>query len=567
MNETGTHEIPTEPREAESPPVSGLDGPRADLDATHLFELNRRLRELAQRRDDLLSLAAADLRAPTASILRQLRQLRAHPSSETARHLIDALGRQARRVAALADGLRALTTIEEGRLQLKCRPTELVSLLSRLIEQCARKDRANAVELACELPAYPVTLSADPARLQGALTALLEEAIRSTPHQGRARVRLEALPANVRITVETGGRPKSPAGVELAVCRGLAELHGGTLELVDQGDEPAAVLTLPYAPAEEPAPPPREPAKGKPRLLVVDDDPDVREALAMMLGDDYEVILARDGQEAMEAAFLTRLDVVLMDLFMPRMDGLAALEALRGDPLTEQVPVILISGRGDDLTRSRSLDLGAIDFMQKPFSGRELKARIERTLRLTRRETQLQALARTDPLTGLANLRAFRSRLADEVKRACRYRTPLACVMVDMDQLKPINDELGHGAGDIAIGSLAHVIQRELRETDFGARYGGDEFVVLLPHTSADEARVFAERVLTRLKQTSIEVSGRRLPLGASIGIAALGEELLDNPGDALVRRADEALYMAKRAGRGMVSTHPSSDAQAASPP
>src|SRR6266568_1726453 len=220
--------------------------------------------------------------------------------------------------------------------------------------------------------------------------------------------------------------------------------------------------------------------------------------------------------------------------------------ALRGDPSTEDVPVILISARGDDFTRSRSLDLGAVDFLQKPFSGRELKARIERTLRLTRRETQLQALARTDPLTGLANIRAFRARLADEVKRARRYRTSLACVMVDLDNLKPINDQLGHVAGDAAIEAVVEVIRRELRETDFAARYGGDEFVILLPHTSAGEARVLAERVQVRLRDAGPEVEGRPVPLTASFGIAAL--------------------YAAKRAGRARVVSHPTADDQPAAP-
>jgi len=302
----------------------------------------------------------------------------------------------------------------------------------------------------------------------------------------------------------------------------------------------------------------------RPRLLVTDDDPDAREALDMILSEDYEVVLAGDGQEAVSAALAARPDVVVMDLYMPRMDGLAALEALRAAPQTEDVPVIFISGRGDDLTRSRGLDRGAVDFLQKPFSARELKARIERTLRLTRRESQLQELARTDPLTGLANLRAFRARLEEEVKRARRYRTPLACVMVDMDNLKPINDQFGHQAGDAAIGAVAEVIRSELRETDFGARCGGDEFVVLLPHTTAGDARVFAERVRVRLQSTTLEEGGRRLPLGASFGVAALIDEPPGEPGEIMVRRADEALYSAKRAGRGRVAVHPTTEEAAA---
>ncbi|HUL60084.1 MAG TPA: diguanylate cyclase [Anaeromyxobacteraceae bacterium] len=291
---------------------------------------------------------------------------------------------------------------------------------------------------------------------------------------------------------------------------------------------------------------------GQPRVLVVDDEPDAREALEMLLSPEYEVLAAEDGEAGVELARTERPDVVLMDLFMPRLDGFQALERLRADPVTADIPVIFVSGRGDDAVKVRSLDLGAVDFLQKPFSERELRARVERTLRLVRSQSQLRELAQTDALTGLANLRAFRSRIEDEVKRARRYRTPLACVMADMDNLKPINDQLGHAAGDRAIAAIAAVIREELRETDFGARYGGDEFVVLLPHTTAEEGRVFAERVCARIRERVVDVAGHCFPLSASFGVSPLPEDG-ESGADALVRAADAALYAAKRAGRGRV--------------
>jgi diguanylate cyclase (GGDEF)-like protein len=288
-------------------------------------------------------------------------------------------------------------------------------------------------------------------------------------------------------------------------------------------------------------------------VLVADDEADAREALRLVLGRDYEVASVSDGQEALDAIRAEHPDVVLLDLNMPRVDGLQVLEQLRADPATAEIPVIFVSGHGDDAMKVRSLDLGAVDYLQKPFSERELRARVDRTLRLVRSQTALRELAQTDPLTGLANLRAFRARLEEEAKRARRYRTPLTCVMADMDQLKPINDELGHAAGDRAIAAVAAVIREELRETDFGARYGGDEFVILLPHTEAGEGRVFAERVLTRLRAAGLQLGGRPVTLAASCGVAALplDAELLP---EALVHAADAALYAAKRAGRGRVA-------------
>jgi diguanylate cyclase (GGDEF)-like protein len=290
---------------------------------------------------------------------------------------------------------------------------------------------------------------------------------------------------------------------------------------------------------------------------VVDDEPDAREALRDALEPEYEVLQAQDGESALDLAREEHPDVVLMDLFMPRLDGLGALERLRADAATADIPVLFVSGQSDDAIKVRSLDLGAVDYLQKPFSDPELRARVDRTLRFVRSQSALRALAQTDALTGLANLRAFRARLDEEVKRAQRYRTPLTCVMADMDELKPVNDELGHAAGDRAIAAVAAVIRDELRETDFGARYGGDEFVLLLPHTSAEEGRVLAERVCTRLRGAEVEAGGRRIPVHASFGVASLGDDDLADAADALVRAADAALYAAKRAGRGRVACAP----------
>jgi len=402
----------------------------------------------------------------------------------------------------------------------------------------------------------------------GPLVEVLLEATGLPAEEISRRVR-EALPSAVSEVVESNRRLREATHQrEALVAAAAAELRA-TAELLGTGAGPspdgqeavrlerlADDLERALRPSPEPAesPPVAHAAAGRPRLLVADDEDDARDALLMILQADYDVSAAADGETAVELARSQRPDLVLMDLFMPRLDGLQALERLRADPATADIPVIFVSGRGDDAVKARSFDLGAVDFLQKPFSDRELRARVERTLRLARSQTALRELAQTDPLTGLANLRAFRARLDEEVKRARRYRTPLTCVMADMDHLKPINDELGHAAGDRAIAGVAAVIRAELRETDFGARYGGDEFVLLLPHTTGDEGRVLAERVCARLKGTVLEISGRQVSLGASFGVACFCEDAAEQAPDALVRAADAALYRAKRAGRGRVA-------------
>ena len=289
------------------------------------------------------------------------------------------------------------------------------------------------------------------------------------------------------------------------------------------------------------------------RVLVVDDEPDTCAAVALALDPGYHVLTASDGQAALAAARTSRPDLILLDLMMPRLDGFQVLEQLRADPATREIPVLVVSARRDDADKVHGLTLGAVDYLEKPFSVLELRARVERTVRLLRSQSALREEAQTDPLTGLANLRAFRAHLERESKRARRYHTPLTCVMADLDQLKVINDELGHAAGDRAIATLAAILREELRETDLGARYGGDEFVVLLPQTEAAAGQVYAERVRTRLAETELLLGGRWGALGVSFGVAcqAPGSSALP---ESLVAAADAALYQAKRAGRGRVA-------------
>ncbi|MGC3998461.1 MAG: diguanylate cyclase [Anaeromyxobacter sp.] len=404
--------------------------------------------------------------------------------------------------------------------------------------------------------------------------APLIEALASAAGLSRAELfdRLhEILPGVLSQLVSQNERLREAAGRrEGLLLTAAAELHGAAQLLEGSADELAHAegarrlrrLALDSERAIHPgAPEPRTPARrvqgDRPRLLVADDEADARDVLAQVLHPDYEVVAAADGQEAVDLARAERPDVILLDLNMPRLDGFQALERLRADPATLDIPVIFVSARSDDAVKVRSLDLGAVDYLQKPFSERELRARVERTLRLVRSQSALRELAQTDALTGLANFRAFRARIDEEVKRARRYRTPLTCVMADMDNLKPINDGLGHAAGDRAIAAVAAVIREELRETDFGARYGGDEFVVLLPHTSGEEGRVFAERACARLKDTELEIAGRRVRLGASFGVAWLAPEAGDDAAEALMHAADAALYAAKRDGRGRVAAAP----------
>ena len=299
-------------------------------------------------------------------------------------------------------------------------------------------------------------------------------------------------------------------------------------------------------------PPAASGRRQKPLILVVEDDEDARMVLTELLRPRYDVDAVGDGETALKRAAELNPDLVLLDLFLPGMDGFGALTGLRRNSKTADTPVIFLSAQGDAETKSQGLSLGAADYLAKPFSEQELMARVDRTLKLTAQKEHFRALAQTDGLTGLPNFRSFHARLEEEVSRAHRYGHPLACAMVDLDGLKEINDKLGHAAGNRAIVALADAVREELRDTDFAARYGGDEFVVLLPQTNETQGAQFAERLRRRLVEVSQDAG---LPVRGSIGVAAVNADELDSADAAedLLRRADEALYRAKRSGRDRV--------------
>lgn len=283
----------------------------------------------------------------------------------------------------------------------------------------------------------------------------------------------------------------------------------------------------------------------KRRILIAEDDPDQGALLeALLTSEDFEVVLTGNGEELLSRAFGAPPDLILLDGQMPLLSGFDAAERLHADARTSDVPVLFLSGAKDLLIRIRGLKPDTMDFLRKPYSAPELLARIERSLSRNEARVELRAQAELDVLTGLANARALDRGLAVERSRISRYGATSAVVMMDVDKLKIINDRYGHVVGSRVLQAIGQLLRITIRETDLAARYGGDEFVVILPHTTAAEGGAFAERFLSRLR----ELRPQGLEVSMSVGVACLVASQAGTE-DALLAQADAAAYRAKRAG------------------
>jgi diguanylate cyclase (GGDEF)-like protein len=296
-----------------------------------------------------------------------------------------------------------------------------------------------------------------------------------------------------------------------------------------------------------------------PHIVVVDDDHLTREHVAHLLRQrHYRVTTLDSAQKLLDIHRAGRVDLVLLDVVMEGLSGVECCRILkaRGDVF---VPVILVTVRADPDSRVDGLRLGADDYITKPFDPRELLARVEAMLRIKKSHDQVSAardrlaqLAVRDELTGLYNLRYLHQRLGEEFQRAQRYRDPLALAILDVDHFKRINDGFGHEAGDAVLRELSARLKASVREVDVVTRYGGEEFVVLLPNTHLAGALVVADRIATALRAAPFDAAGAGISVTASIGIALYPSRGVHSK-EALLRAADRALYRAKEEGRDRI--------------
>lgn len=288
------------------------------------------------------------------------------------------------------------------------------------------------------------------------------------------------------------------------------------------------------------------------RILIVDDVAMNRSILGEALEDRYEVLYAEDGETALEIAMEDEgPDLILLDIILPGMNGYDVMSRLKSNMRTQNVPVIFITVKGEEEHEQRGLDLGAVDYISKPFSLPIVQARVRTHLELKRHRDTLEDLSTQDGLTGIPNRRRFDEVFEKEFRRAQRENTSIGLVLVDIDYFKAYNDRYGHLAGDDCLRQVAQKLSASCkRPTDFSARYGGEEFVVVLPSTDAAGACNVSECMRKNIEKLGIPHD--RSPHGsvtASLGVAVMEPQLGDEPHN-LFSLADKRLYEAKAAGR-----------------
>jgi diguanylate cyclase (GGDEF)-like protein len=286
------------------------------------------------------------------------------------------------------------------------------------------------------------------------------------------------------------------------------------------------------------------------KVLLIDDCSAIHGLVRARLRDEpVELHSAFDGNAGLQTAVTLGPDLILLDVEMPAPNGFEVCRRLKDDPRTMQVPVIFLTGAASTEEKIRGLELGAVDYVTKPFDPAELRARVRASLRTKYLMDLLARKAMIDGLTGLFNRAYFDARLISEMSLARRTQTLLSCIMVDVDRFKQINDEYGHPFGDEILRGIAYVLSENCRAEDSICRYGGEEFVVLCPNADSITTARLGERLRDCIEQAHFTRDGISVQVTCSFGVA----DLRGTPPPSIVELADKALYRAKQAGRNRV--------------
>ncbi len=286
----------------------------------------------------------------------------------------------------------------------------------------------------------------------------------------------------------------------------------------------------------------------KATLLIVDDVPVNIQVLAACLKDKYLIKVATSGEQCLQLSSAEQKpDLILLDIGMPDMDGYEVCKHLKNNKNTASIPVIFVTGKDNEKDEEQGFLLGAVDYITKPISPVIVAARVATHITLKQQRDALENMAMHDQLTGLYNRHYLLEVAKHKLARAKRHRHTLSLLMLDVDHFKTINDTLGHAAGDNILKALAKLMDEQNRSEDIVARFGGEEFVILLDQCDAQAAKNKAKSLL----QTIESLNPDGISVTASIGISELSNR--EESFAELLKRADLAVYQAKDKGRNCI--------------
>ncbi len=296
------------------------------------------------------------------------------------------------------------------------------------------------------------------------------------------------------------------------------------------------------------------------QVAVVDDDASIRRLVRLFLKrSGYSIVEFSTGNEASEQLAKIPWDLAILDRRLPDMDGVQLCQELKSNPEFKSRFIIILTGEDEQEDVVLGLDLGADDYITKPFQYPELLARIRAGKRivdlqkeLLETNKRLERLSITDGLTNLYNHRYFQDELGRAFDESARYGRPLSLAIVDLDFFKKVNDTYGHAVGDEVLKGISRLFQQSIRSTDLAARYGGEEFAMMMPETNLDDAMTFAEKLRSLVESTAIKTQEGPIRLTVSVGVSTVPHPDI-HAAKELIVAADSALYRAKHNGRNQV--------------
>ena len=493
-----------------------------------LTEANRRLKDLNRLKDEIIAVCSHDLRAPLQVLLGHGRLLLESGLDPQQKQSAEAMIRQGRKILSLVESLLERGKGDVARLSIEPRVLDIAELCKESVNELGILAAERGVALRADSP-ESMMLIGDELKLHEVLQNLITNAIHHAQDAGEVVVKASRLARPdgdvARLVVQDDGKGIPPeelplvfdryrsgsksggggTGLGLAICKEFVELHGGEIwaEAPPEGGA-AFIFTLPLAQEIHRAVKnlPHKDTSEQPRVLVVEDEPEIAAVLVEVLRSRYRVDVARDGAEGLARARTSKPDLVVMDVFLPKLDGLDAAVALKSSSDTANIPVILLSAHQGVADKVRALNLGAVDYMSKPFNAMELLARTERALKLRKAESEMErtsSLLRrsgNDPITGLYDRRGLMLRLDHEVNRGRRYSRPVSLAVLRPE--RPVGDDLLRG--------VPEVMRARLRTPDIIGHLGEGVLAVVLPECNVEAGRNVIGRLLPDVeKHTGIE--------------------------------------------------------------